>query len=85
MKPILKKIACTISIKATRPIGFTLLTSYSAEYNTFYPDSAEYNIQAITSDFALGFITKLRQKLSKDEQIRIANVRGIGYKLVVQE
>ena len=31
------------------------------------------------------FITKLRQKLSKDERIRIVNVRGIGYKLVVQE
>ena len=31
------------------------------------------------------FITKLRHKLSKDERIRIVNVRGIGYKLVVQE
>ena len=30
------------------------------------------------------FITKLRHKLSKDERIRIVNVRGIGYKLVVQ-
>ena len=28
------------------------------------------------------FITKLRHKLSQDEQIRIANVRGIGYKLI---
>ena len=31
------------------------------------------------------FITKLRHKLSKDERIRIVNVRGIGYKLVMQE
>ncbi len=31
------------------------------------------------------FITKLRHKLSKDERIRIVNVRGIGYKLVIQE
>lgn len=31
------------------------------------------------------FITKLRRKLSADEQIRIVNVRGIGYKLVVNE
>lgn len=29
------------------------------------------------------FITKLRHKLSKDESIRIVNVRGIGYKLIV--
>ncbi|MDO4164885.1 MAG: response regulator transcription factor, partial [Bacteroides sp.] len=29
------------------------------------------------------FITKLRHKLSKDERIRIINVRGIGYKLIV--
>lgn len=29
------------------------------------------------------FITKLRHKLSRDEQIRIINVRGIGYKLIV--
>ena len=28
------------------------------------------------------FITKLRHKLSRDEQIRIVNVRGIGYKLI---
>ena len=28
------------------------------------------------------FITKLRHKLAKDEQIRIVNVRGIGYKLI---
>lgn len=31
------------------------------------------------------FITKLRHKLSKDERIRIVNVRGIGYKLVIQK
>ena len=31
------------------------------------------------------FISKLRHKLSTDERIRIVNVRGIGYKLVVQE
>lgn len=29
------------------------------------------------------FITKLRHKLSGDEQIRIVNVRGIGYKLII--
>lgn len=29
------------------------------------------------------FITKLRRKLSKDENIRIVNVRGIGYKLII--
>lgn len=29
------------------------------------------------------FITKLRRKLSKDERIRIINVRGVGYKLIV--
>ena len=29
------------------------------------------------------FITKLRHKLSKDERIRIVNVRGIGYKVIV--
>lgn len=29
------------------------------------------------------FITKLRHKLSNDERIRIVNVRGIGYKLIV--
>ncbi len=28
------------------------------------------------------FITKLRRKLSRDERIRIVNVRGIGYKLI---
>ena len=28
------------------------------------------------------FITKLRHKLSRDEQIRIINVRGIGYKMI---
>lgn len=28
------------------------------------------------------FITKLRHKLSQDKQIRIVNVRGIGYKLI---
>lgn len=29
------------------------------------------------------FITKLRHKLSKDERIRIVNIRGIGYKLTL--
>ena len=29
------------------------------------------------------FITKLRHKLSQDERIRIVNVRGVGYKLIV--
>lgn len=29
------------------------------------------------------FITKLRHKLAKDERIKIINVRGIGYKLIV--
>ncbi len=29
------------------------------------------------------FITKLRHKLEKDENIKIINVRGIGYKLIV--
>jgi len=29
------------------------------------------------------FITKLRHKLSKDEKIKILNVRGIGYKLII--
>lgn len=29
------------------------------------------------------FITKLRHKLALDERIRIVNVRGIGYKLIV--
>lgn len=29
------------------------------------------------------FITKLRKKLSKDNKIKIINVRGIGYKLIV--
>ena len=29
------------------------------------------------------FITKLRHKLSKDKRIRIVNVRGIGYKLIL--
>lgn len=29
------------------------------------------------------FITKLRHKLSKDERIRIINIRGIGYKLTL--
>ncbi|MBP1617942.1 MAG: mprA [Bacteroidetes bacterium] len=30
------------------------------------------------------FITKLRHRLSKDERIKIVNVRGIGYKLIVE-
>lgn len=29
------------------------------------------------------FITKLRHKLSRDERIRIVNIRGIGYKLTI--
>lgn len=29
------------------------------------------------------FITKLRHKLAQDERIRIVNVRGIGYKLII--
>lgn len=29
------------------------------------------------------FITKLRHKLSQDERIRIVNIRGIGYKLII--
>ena len=29
------------------------------------------------------FITKLRHKLAQDDRIRIVNVRGIGYKLIV--
>ncbi|PQJ20295.1 MULTISPECIES: response regulator transcription factor [Nonlabens] len=31
------------------------------------------------------FITKLRKKLAKDENIEIVNVRGFGYKLIVGE
>lgn len=30
------------------------------------------------------FITKLRNKLSADQRIRIVNVRGIGYKLIIE-
>lgn len=30
------------------------------------------------------FITKLRHKLSQDNRIRIVNVRGIGYKLIIE-
>lgn len=30
------------------------------------------------------FITKLRHKLARDPQVRIVNVRGIGYKLIVE-
>mgnify|MGYP000382191790 FL=1 len=29
------------------------------------------------------FITKLRHKLAKDSRVRIVNVRGIGYKLIL--
>ena len=29
------------------------------------------------------FITKLRHKLSQDERIRIVNIRGVGYKLII--
>ena len=29
------------------------------------------------------FITKLRHKLSKDSRIKVINIRGIGYKLIV--
>jgi len=29
------------------------------------------------------FISKLRKKLAKDETIKIANIRGVGYKLIV--
>lgn len=29
------------------------------------------------------FITKLRHKLTKDESIKIVNVRGVGYKLII--
>lgn len=29
------------------------------------------------------FITKLRHKLAKDDRIRIINIRGIGYKLII--
>ena len=29
------------------------------------------------------FITKLRQLVAQDDRIRIVNVRGIGYKLIV--
>lgn len=31
------------------------------------------------------FITKLRHKLSDDKSIRIVNVRGIGYKLIIED
>jgi len=31
------------------------------------------------------FITKLRHRLSQDESLRIANVRGIGYKLIASD
>lgn len=30
------------------------------------------------------FITKLRHKLSQDNRIRIVNIRGIGYKLIIE-
>lgn len=29
------------------------------------------------------FVTKLRHRLSKDERVKIVNVRGVGYKLIV--
>ena len=29
------------------------------------------------------FITKLRHRLERDPQLRIVNVRGIGYKLII--
>ena len=42
------------------------------------------NSQSILNSRSLHvFITKLRHKLSKDQSIRIVNVRGIGYKLII--
>jgi DNA-binding response OmpR family regulator len=43
----------------------------------FWGDDSPYNARSLQV-----FITKLRHKLSKDEEIKILNVRGIGYKLI---
>lgn len=43
----------------------------------FWGDDSPYNARSLQV-----FITKLRHKLSKDEGIKILNVRGIGYKLI---
>ncbi|MEL6591145.1 MAG: DNA-binding response regulator, partial [Bacteroidota bacterium] len=31
------------------------------------------------------FISKLRKKLAADPQVSIANIRGVGYKLIVEQ
>lgn len=44
----------------------------------FWGDDSFFNTRSLHV-----FITKLRHKLSQDERIRIVNVRGIGYKMIV--
>lgn len=41
-------------------------------------DNSPYNARSLQV-----FITKLRHKLSRDEGIKIINVRGIGYKMII--
>jgi len=43
----------------------------------YWGNDSPYNARSLQV-----FITKLRHKLSKDEGVRILNVRGIGYKLI---
>lgn len=44
---------------------------------SLWGDDSPYNAKSLQV-----FITKLRHRLSKDDSIRILNVRGIGYKLI---
>lgn len=48
--------------------------------NDLWNDDSFYNRNSLHV-----FIFKLRKKLSRDERIRILNIRGFGYKLIVKE
>lgn len=53
------------------------LTERTLILNTLWGSDDFFNARSMDV-----FITKLRKKLAKDEQIQILNVRGYGYKLV---
>ena len=73
----IKDILHNAHLDYTLPIGLNLGADF-----TYYKDNIEQDLTSELLGNNLDFITKLRHKLSRDSQVRIINVRGIGYKLI---
>lgn len=77
------------SVELTSKEADLLMLLHSSVNNTLKRDHLLHVVWGDEGDYVGRtldvYISKLRKKLAKDEGVKIVNVRGIGYKLVVNE